>query len=181
MRMLIVTWLDLASLVGAVTVFGAIVYWLYSTLTDRNPDAPSRTDSAIDRRLAMPDYDGVRAYFNTDIPAELLWLYAQRELLSRRRVAVITDTGESHTIDHFLPLSVSSIRDAWYPIGERRVPIAIDEVGNYLVVPVDGRGEHTPVFYIDHDGGAVWQIGSSVRILLERSTSAAAVNEETIT
>jgi hypothetical protein len=166
------TWLEIASVAGSVVVFCAIAYWLYGTLTDAKRSAAAVSPGEPQHRLLQPDYEGVRGYFNVKLPDELVWLYSRSDLLTKKRFVVTSDRGESHTIDHFLPLAVDSVQNTWYPVGQRQVPIAIDQAGNYLVVSVDGDAGDLPVFYVDHDGGAVWQVAASLRALFERSSGA---------
>jgi hypothetical protein len=133
-------------------------------------------DRQLDDRLKHPLFDEVEAEFESRLPEDLRWLYGQPDLISKRNIRIKggIETAHEYEIDHFLPVDLKTLRDLWFDIGKRRFPFAIDGFGNYFFIDLhDGHAEATtsPVFYIDHDGGAVWPVAHSLRNWLSQSRS----------
>lgn len=84
-------------------------------------------------RLRTPIFRDLEVHFGSPLPADLLWLYQDSNIVTKRNVVLIgeIDPGQEYEIDHFVPADLKSLQELWFEIGGDRFPFAIDGFGNY--------------------------------------------------
>lgn len=160
--------IELLYVLAGLGVIAALIYGAYVMVhRTTRPEGAAAPPGDAPGQLLEPQAAEVEEYFGVTLPADVRWLYNKPEILTQRQFEIHAEDGGTHTIKYFLPLRVATIEQTWFPIGDRRLPIAIDHFGNYLFIDVDHASLPTAVFYIDHDGGATWPVASSLRQLFQ--------------
>jgi len=110
------------------------------------------------------DFVQLETYFRKPVPEDLRWLYGRPDLIRMRGVErrSTVDATEIYFIDRFLPLTVESVTSTSFDIGPDRIPIAIDDAGNYFVVKV-GDPDDSEVLYLDHEQTVAWRVATKLR------------------
>ncbi len=154
------------ALLGAMTIALAVFASIWMVRHRVVMARLGRTNHVKNTDPAEPDADFVELekHFRKPIPEDLRWLYAQADLIRLRGVErrSTVDPAETYFIDRFLPLTVQSVTSTSFDIGPDRIPIAVDEAGNYYVVKV-GDPNDSEVLYVDHEQTVVWPVATTLR------------------
>jgi hypothetical protein len=157
------------TILGILVIIGlAWAVWIMLRERLRPRRAPTAADAIPD--ASITDFEGLARHFGLAVHPDLIGLYERRDVVKRQNVFFHGDDSDvAYEIDHFLPATPDSVRQTWFQIDPDLFPVAVDGAGNYFAVDMKTPADRLlALWYVDHDGGAKWEVAHSLRAVVER-------------